>query len=104
MRVTALSAREQIWLLKAAHEHGNPVGVIVTHPFEFLKSEIFGSVVWVAFPEDAPAIVHASYFSDAPMGGYVEQLLKAGPDLQLRYSPQPHGAEPVHMSVQVLVR
>ena len=37
MQVTALTAREQINLLNAAHGCANPVLVIVTHPFEFVK-------------------------------------------------------------------
>lgn len=41
MQVTALTAREQIHLLRAAHECGNPVVVIVTHPFEFIKKRDF---------------------------------------------------------------
>lgn len=41
MQVTALTAREQINLLRAAHECGNPVVVIVTHPFEFIKKRDF---------------------------------------------------------------
>ena len=41
MQVTALTAREQISLLNAAHECENPVVVIVTHPFEFVKKRDF---------------------------------------------------------------
>ena len=41
MQVTALTAREQISLLNAAHECENPVVVIVTHPFEFVKRRDF---------------------------------------------------------------
>jgi hypothetical protein len=41
MQVTALTAREHISLLNAAHDHGNPVVVIVTHPFEFVKRRDF---------------------------------------------------------------
>jgi hypothetical protein len=41
MQVTALTAHEQIALLNAAHRHGNPVVVIVTHPFEFIKRTDF---------------------------------------------------------------
>jgi hypothetical protein len=41
MQVTALTAREQINLLDAAHNVGNPVVVIVTHPFEFVKKRDF---------------------------------------------------------------
>jgi hypothetical protein len=37
MSVTALTAREQISLLKAAHDNQNPVVVIMTHPQEFVK-------------------------------------------------------------------
>jgi peptidoglycan/xylan/chitin deacetylase (PgdA/CDA1 family) len=37
MQVTALTAHEQIGLLNLAHQYGNPVVVIVTHPFEFIK-------------------------------------------------------------------
>jgi len=73
MRVTALTAREQIWLLKAAHEHGNPVGVIVTHPFEFLKSEIFGISGVGRVPRKCAGDCTRALFSDAPMGGYIER-------------------------------
>jgi hypothetical protein len=41
MQVTALSARELISLLNAAHDSENPVVVIVTHPFEFVKKRDF---------------------------------------------------------------
>jgi hypothetical protein len=41
MQVTALTAREQINLLNAAHDVENPVVVIVTHPFEFVKKQDF---------------------------------------------------------------
>lgn len=41
MQVTALSAREQLNLLNLAYERENPVVVIVTHPFEFIKSRDF---------------------------------------------------------------
>jgi hypothetical protein len=41
MQVTALTAREQISLLNAAHECENPIVVIATHPFEFIKSRNF---------------------------------------------------------------
>jgi hypothetical protein len=41
MQVTALTAREQISLLNAAHELENLVVVIVTHPFEFIKKRDF---------------------------------------------------------------
>lgn len=41
MQVTALTAREQIGLLDAAHAAGNPVVVILTHPSEFLKKRDF---------------------------------------------------------------
>jgi hypothetical protein len=41
MQVTALTAREQISLLNMAHGHANPVVVIVTHPFEFVKKRDF---------------------------------------------------------------
>jgi peptidoglycan/xylan/chitin deacetylase (PgdA/CDA1 family) len=41
MQVTALTAREQISLLNAAHDNKNPVVVIVTHPFEFVKKRDF---------------------------------------------------------------
>jgi peptidoglycan/xylan/chitin deacetylase (PgdA/CDA1 family) len=41
MQVTALTAREQINLLNAAHNKENPVVVIVTHPFEFVKKQDF---------------------------------------------------------------
>ena len=41
MQVTALTAREQIGLLNAAFNRGNPVVVIVTHPFEFIKKRDF---------------------------------------------------------------
>jgi len=41
MQVTALTAREQISLLNTAHDVENPVVVIVTHPFEFLKKHDF---------------------------------------------------------------
>ncbi len=41
MQVTALTAREQITLLNAAYQHENPVVVIVTHPFEFIKKRDF---------------------------------------------------------------
>lgn len=41
MQVTALTARELIRLLNAAHDHGNSVVVIVTHPFEFVKRRDF---------------------------------------------------------------
>jgi hypothetical protein len=41
MQVTALTAREQISLLNAAHEVENLVVVIVTHPFEFVKKRDF---------------------------------------------------------------
>jgi hypothetical protein len=41
MQVTALTAREQISLLTAAHNSENPVVVIVTHPFEFVKKRDF---------------------------------------------------------------
>jgi len=41
MQVTALTAREQISLLNAAHECENPVVVIVTHPFEFVRKRDF---------------------------------------------------------------
>jgi hypothetical protein len=41
MQVTALTAQEQIGLLNAAYDCGNPVVVIVTHPFEFVKKRDF---------------------------------------------------------------
>jgi hypothetical protein len=41
MQVRSLTAREQIDLLNAAHACGNPIAVIVTHPFEFVKSRDF---------------------------------------------------------------
>ena len=41
MQVTALTAREQISLLNTAHDVENPVVVIVTHPFEFVKKRDF---------------------------------------------------------------
>jgi hypothetical protein len=41
MQVTALTAREQINLLNAAYTCQNPVVVIVTHPFEFIKRRDF---------------------------------------------------------------
>lgn len=41
MQVTALTAREQISLLNAAYDRENPVVVIVTHPFEFVKRRDF---------------------------------------------------------------
>jgi len=41
MQVTALTVQEQISLLDAAHACGNPVVVIVTHPFEFVKRRDF---------------------------------------------------------------
>lgn len=41
MQVTALTAREMTDVLDAAHACGNPVVVIVTHPFEFLKKRDF---------------------------------------------------------------
>ena len=41
MQVTALTALEQISLLNAAHENENPVVVIATHPFEFVKKRDF---------------------------------------------------------------
>jgi hypothetical protein len=41
MQVTALTAREQISLLNAAHDNENPVVVIVTHPQEFVKKRDF---------------------------------------------------------------
>ena len=41
MQVTALTAREQIGLLNAVHCNGNPVVVIATHPFEFVKKRDF---------------------------------------------------------------
>jgi hypothetical protein len=41
MQVTALTAREQISLLSAAHDSENPVVVIVTHPQEFVKKQDF---------------------------------------------------------------
>ncbi len=41
MQVNALTAREQISLLNAAHENENPVVVIVTHPQEFVKKRDF---------------------------------------------------------------
>jgi hypothetical protein len=41
MQVTALTAREQISLLNAAHYLENLVVVIVTHPFEFVKKRDF---------------------------------------------------------------
>lgn len=37
MSLTAVSIREQIQLLSAAHSRGNSVVVILTHPFEFIK-------------------------------------------------------------------
>ena len=40
-QVTALTSREMIKVLGAAHACGNPVVVIVTHPFEFLKKRDF---------------------------------------------------------------
>ena len=39
MQVTALTAREQISLLEAAYSCDNPVVVIFTHPFEFIKRQ-----------------------------------------------------------------
>ena len=39
MQITALSAAEQIALLRGIHSSGGEVAVIVTHPFEFLKSD-----------------------------------------------------------------
>ena len=41
MQVTALTATEHISLLNAAHESKNPVVVIATHPFEFVKKRDF---------------------------------------------------------------
>jgi peptidoglycan/xylan/chitin deacetylase (PgdA/CDA1 family) len=41
MQINALTTREQINLLNAAHACGNPVAVIVTHPFDFLKKRDF---------------------------------------------------------------
>jgi hypothetical protein len=41
MQVTALTATEQISLLNAAHKNQNPVVVIVTHPFEYIKKRDF---------------------------------------------------------------
>lgn len=41
MQITALSADEQIALLRQAHEMAREVVVIVTHPFEFLKKKDF---------------------------------------------------------------
>jgi hypothetical protein len=41
MQVSAVTAREQISLLNAAHESKNPVVVIVAHPFEFVKKRDF---------------------------------------------------------------
>ena len=41
MQVTALTAQEQIGLLTAAYDCRNPVVVIVTHPFEFVKKRDF---------------------------------------------------------------
>jgi hypothetical protein len=41
MQVTALTAREHISLLSAAQENKNPVVVIATHPFEFVKKRDF---------------------------------------------------------------
>jgi hypothetical protein len=41
MQVRALTAREVIVVLDDAHACGNPVVVIVTHPFEFLKKRDF---------------------------------------------------------------
>lgn len=41
MQVTALSADEQVALLRQAHEEERGVVVIVTHPFEFLKKKDF---------------------------------------------------------------
>lgn len=41
MQVTALTVREQISLLGAAYDRHNPVVVIVTHPFEFIKKRDF---------------------------------------------------------------
>ena len=41
MQVTALTAHEQISLLSAAQENENPVVVIATHPFEFVKKRDF---------------------------------------------------------------
>jgi peptidoglycan/xylan/chitin deacetylase (PgdA/CDA1 family) len=41
MQITALTAHEQITLLNAAHDRENPVAVIVTHPFEFIKKRDF---------------------------------------------------------------
>jgi hypothetical protein len=41
MQVTALTAREQIGLLDAAHEAENSIVVIVTHPFKFVKKRDF---------------------------------------------------------------
>jgi len=41
MQISALTAREQISLLNAAHEGKNPVVVIVAHPFEFIKKRDF---------------------------------------------------------------
>jgi hypothetical protein len=41
MQVSAVTAREQISLLNSAHDYGNPVVVIVAHPFEFIKKRDF---------------------------------------------------------------
>jgi hypothetical protein len=41
MQVTSLTARELIGLLNSAHNHGDAVVVIVTHPFEFVKKRDF---------------------------------------------------------------
>jgi hypothetical protein len=41
MAITALTTRELINLLNMARDSGNPVVVIVTHPFEFLKKRDF---------------------------------------------------------------
>jgi peptidoglycan/xylan/chitin deacetylase (PgdA/CDA1 family) len=41
MQITALSAGEQIALLKQAHDEGRRNVVIVTHPFEYLKKKDF---------------------------------------------------------------
>jgi hypothetical protein len=45
MQINALTASEQIKLLNAAHESENPVIVIVTHPFEFVKKRTFRHTV-----------------------------------------------------------
>src|SRR3546814_16914275 len=41
MQVTAVSAAEQIALLRQAHDDQRGVVVIVTHPFEYLKKRDF---------------------------------------------------------------